>query len=85
MLEYSQRYNAVRRLSVRVSIIFPLCIAVSRPGQWRERPCIQCTCARCIDFACFYDFNIEFWNCSDSMVLFQHVVYAKLEKIRTRT
>ena len=32
-LEYSQRYNVVGRLSVRDSIILPLCIAVSRPGQ----------------------------------------------------
>jgi hypothetical protein len=84
-LVYSQHYNVVRWLSVRVSIILPLCIAVSRPSQWRERSYIQCMCARCIDFARFYDFNIEFWNCSDSLFLFQHVVYAKLEKIRTRT
>ena len=40
-LEYSQRYNVVRWLSVRVSIILPLCIAVSRPSQWRERSCMQ--------------------------------------------
>jgi hypothetical protein len=34
-------------------------------------------CARGIDFAAFYDFSIEFWNCSNSIVLFfQFVSYS---------
>ena len=27
-------------------------------------------CVRCIDIASFYDFPIEIWNCSDSVVFF---------------
>jgi len=27
-------------------------------------------CVRCINFASFYDFSVEFWNCSDSVVYF---------------
>ena len=30
--------------------------------------CHVCVCARNIDFASFYDFYIEFWNCSNSVV-----------------
>jgi len=36
-------------------------------------------CARGIDFASFYDFVIEFWNCSDSVVfLFFFFFYYKV-------
>jgi hypothetical protein len=36
-------------------------------------------CARGIDFTSFYDFSIEYWNCSDNGVFFVfHFIFAFL-------
>jgi hypothetical protein len=35
------------------------------------RPCIVC---KSIDFACFYDFDIWFWNVSDIVVFFVFIL-----------
>ena len=49
------------------SLILPLywrtCI---KTGKWA----VMYFCAKGIDFASFYDFDIWFWNCSDSAVFF---------------
>ena len=35
-----------------------------KPGEWL----VMCLCVKVIEFSCFYDSSIKFWNCSDSMV-----------------
>ena len=45
--------------------------AYTKPGKC----VVMCLCAMGINFSSFYDFNIWFWNCSDSVVfLVFHVV-----------
>jgi hypothetical protein len=40
--------------------------ACNKPGKWA----VECLCARSIDFASFYDGDIWFYNCSDSVIFF---------------
>ena len=43
------------------------CIFIEKPSpsQKSERLCVY---VGCINFACFYDFSIGFWNCSKNVV-----------------
>ena len=40
--------------------------ACNKSGKWA----VECLCVRSIDFASFYDGDILFYNCSDSVVFF---------------
>ena len=58
------------------SLSSPLFIEVSLTGQKNVQSCICVSdvmylCVRGINFASFYDFDILFWNCSDSVVFFR--------------
>ena len=40
---------------------------------------IMCMCVRDIEFVYFYDFSIEFWNCSDSVIFVFHFIIHGVE------
>jgi hypothetical protein len=47
-----------------------LIIHCAKPGKWA----VTHMCVRDIDFAYFYDFSSEFWNCSDDVLfVFQFI------------
>lgn len=41
---------------------------MSVESQESERS--SCICVLAVDFVSFYDFPIEFWNCTDSKIIF---------------
>ena len=59
-----------------IYLVYPHHTEVSLPRQWSERSCI-CVLGF-IDFASFYDFDMWFWNCSDSVVFFVSLFYCRL-------
>ena len=47
--------------------------ACTKPGKW----VVMYLCVRGIDFASFYDFDIWFWNCSNSGIFSHFIVIMK--------
>jgi hypothetical protein len=60
------------RLYVRVGILLYF--------MWKARLCVGA-----IDYASFYDFSIELWNCSDSVVFFIILLDHYKKKIYSKT
>ena len=60
--------NQHKEINHKTSITPPLLNKVPGPSQRSEK--YMHTCDFCIEFACFYDFSMEYWNCSDSSVYF---------------
>ena len=62
-------------------------IKVPVPSQESERSCIcvlevMHLCVRDIDVASFYDFDISFWNCYDSVVFYKKKTQKKHVNLR---
>ena len=49
----------------------------TKSGKWT----VMYMCPRDIDFVSFYDFSIEFWNCSDSVVFLVFVFFTLINLI----
>ena len=67
---------------VHKTIVYVVKVHIYIPSRESEH---SCNCwVRNINFASFYDFDIWFWNCSDSMVFFGFHIFAKsLQQILT--
>ena len=74
-LDHNQ-FTEKANLCPYIYIVYPHHTEVSLPRQWSERSCI-CVLGF-IDFASFYDFDMWFWNCSDSVVFFVSLFYCRL-------
>ena len=57
----------------------PLFIKVPVPSQGIER---SCNCLQWYRFCVFYDFDIWFWNCSNSVVVFAFPLISMVSKYR---
>jgi hypothetical protein len=58
----------VNTSSLRPPLVMEL--LVPKTGQWA----VMYLCVRSIDFASFYDFDIWYWNCSDSVVFLHFIL-----------
>jgi hypothetical protein len=62
-----------------IKLVIPRHFLVPVPNQ----ECVMYLCVRDIDFVCFYDFPIWFWNCSDIVVFGLFILIRWLSLIKS--
>lgn len=72
-------------MAINTCLTLLVFIEILVPSPENEQSCILYICIRGIDFACFYDFTIGFWNCFYSMVfIVYHFPKSSISSVRPK-